>query len=352
MVSLLKFFTFASFLFLTACPLFDNQESERSKFLQETLNSYTLNKKEVLTSLDFFTESPHPLHSPRQKEVRDYIVSKLRDLKLNPIVQTFKVQTPNPNITNMLSASTVEKEGFNIHVRLNLVDKADCVIGLASHYDTKEMEGFSYVGANDGGSSTVLLLDLARYFLEKKKSLNLQCDVEMIWFDGEESILPGWNDGLHSHPAHIVDHTYGSRYFVDQLKPCECNSKHLCESGTYFVSLILLDMLGYKDLKLTLDSESHPVLRDVLLAGASFIGRKNLIDSRLLPIADDHISFKEKGIPVLDIIDFNHLHLWHTPLDLLETVSLDSLEVSGKLTLYVVLSLAHKPTLLDIELCK
>lgn len=285
------------------------------------------------------TETPHPFGSTRQFEVKNYLLTQIKDLKLTPKIQDFETQVPNKKRTSLLSPLTEIKQGYNVYASLDLVENPRCIVALASHYDTKDIEGISYVGANDSGSSSALLLDLGRHLLKLKKEFKFTCDVFLVWFDGEESVLPNWNDGL-KYELKLTDNTYGSRYFAKAVGECGENKN----SGLLFSGLILLDMVGYKDLQITLDKHSNTKLSKLLIEASSFIGHKHVIKTNYsMAIEDDHIPFQKKGVSVLNIIDFNHPHHWHTDLDLYETVSSNSLEISGKLALYVLLHLAKTP---------
>ena len=339
MVTVLRIFVFG--LCLASCGSFqcNSKRVATPKALEDTVNSFALDQEASQRSLLFMTESPHVFSSPRQGEVRDHILSRLRAMNLEGTVQNFSVETPRRKL-DLVSNPTETRYGSNVFVRLNLVENPQCLVALGSHYDTKDMESFPYLGANDSASSSILLLDLAR-FLSLTKVPNLKCDIVLIWFDGEEAVLANWNDGKNKHPAKIQDNTYGSRHFAKDLVPCACKGS-LCEKPR-FAGFVLLDMLGYHDLHITLDFHSSPKLRSLLVSASEFLNNKDVISENLQSIEDDHIPFKEKGVPVLNIIDFNHLALWHTEGDIADTVSMKSLEFSGKLALYVILNLASSP---------
>ncbi len=335
MVKILVLFVLA--YVVTSCESFLKEKPTPSKMIVETVHTYELQKEETEKSLRLLTESPHPMGSDRQIQVRDHLITRLKELNLIAKVQSFEVETPHKKAGDTLAPLTLRKNAFNVSVSLGLLEKPTCLVALASHYDTKDIEDFPYVGANDGGSSTVLLLDLTRFLLKNKEKLKVQCDVEVIWFDGEEAVLSDWNDGVNKHPSRIIDNTYGSRRYAQDLVPCSSTTRG------EFLGLLLLDMVGYADLQLTMDQNSDPYLRSLLLSANEFLN-KNLVNLRFSQaVADDHLPFKERGIATLNMIDFNHLAFWHTPLDRFDTVSMDSLESSGKLALYILLSMAANP---------
>lgn len=198
---------------------------------------------------------------------------------------------------------------------------------LGSHFDT--MPGIdNFQGANDSGSSTGVLLELARQMSESK----IVPDIGIIFafFDGEEGIagyIPG--DGLH-----------GSRYMARQL----------LETGDHkkIKAMILLDMVGDKDLKFTIPHNSSRTLIQETLKAAHAVGhRENFTLSRTI-ITDDHVPFLTIGIPAIDLIDFKYgsepglNDHWHTEADSLQNISKASLEITGNVTLQLLKQIAFE----------
>ncbi len=333
-----------SFIFAISYQWFIGSESTVN--IKKIVDSYHLEKELTKHSLEFLTESPHPMGSLRQEKVRDYILKRLQELNLDTHILPFTALTPNKQITQLFAPITASKAGYNIISKLKIYEKPTCIIALASHYDSKDISEFQFVGANDSASSSILLLDLASFLSQNKKHLNLKCNIHLLWFDGEEAVLPDWNDGL-THPARIVDHTYGSRQYAETLQACSCASGLQCLSEQNrevpFLALILLDMVGFHDLKLDRDKNSHPTLLHFLEEAASKLNLEELLHTTPKSLEDDHIPFKEKGLAVLDIIDFNHPEIWHTEHDRPETVSLPSLELVGKLALYILVKAGQNP---------
>ena len=102
---------------------------------------------------------------------------------------------------------------------------------------------------------------------------------------------------------------------------------------------ICLDMLGDKNLNITIPANTTPFLKDMALAAAKSIGASNKITVRDgIVVKDDHSAFLEIGYPAIDIIDFDFGSApglndwWHTPNDTLDKISTASLLVSGRLT--------------------
>jgi Zn-dependent M28 family amino/carboxypeptidase len=223
---------------------------------------------------------------------------------------------------------------------------------LASHVDTKAVPGAEYVGANDSGSSTAVLLQQLAY-LQKTAVAGgnpEHCAIAGVFFDGEEAVLPNWSDGETVHPAHIRDNTYGSRHAAGRLTRCAAGGHEgTCLpadlGGAPVVAMILMDMIGSPDLKISRDANSSPALVDLAAAGAAALGAPGAYDALPHGIEDDHMPYKVQGVPVLDLIDFNHLAYWHRPGDEPATISKESLELGARLGLYVAAAVAQNPAL-------
>jgi hypothetical protein len=174
------------------------------------------------------------------------------------------------------------------------------------------------------------------------------CDVLFVWFDGEEALLPEWNDGLLKHPARIQDNTYGSRHFASLLKPCTYQtSKAMClpaELGSLpLVSLTVLDMIGSPRIKLAKDTLSSPWMVDHLSKIVKKLNFNAILETIPKAIEDDHVPFVKKGISALDIIDFSNLTYWHTHGDDASKISYQSIEKAAKIGLSLSLDIAASP---------
>jgi Zn-dependent M28 family amino/carboxypeptidase len=197
-----------------------------------------------------------------------------------------------------------------------------------------------YVGANDSGSSSALLLQLAAFFQKGRKGL--LCDILFVWFDGEESTLDDWNRAERE-PYGQQDNTYGSRYFVSQLKVCgkdEKGKEQLCwreQLDKPIRELILLDMVGSPDLKISLDRLSSSNLIERLQSVVKNLGYEKHLDTNFTFVEDDHVPFRKAGISALDIIDFNNLDYWHKPGDEIKNLSFSSIEIAGQIAAKMVL---------------
>ena len=213
------------------------------------------------------------------------------------------------------------------NVRAVLPGARTGIIVLGTHYDTKVLpECPQFVGANDSGSSTGLVLEILRTL---GASTSWQgCTVEAWFFDGEECVQRyGPKDGLH-----------GSRHAVKVLTG---------EDRLQRVrAMVLLDMIGDRDLTLTLSRDTPPLLRRILLRAAERRGVRNRIRMyRHGTILDDHVPFQKAGVPAIDLIDFEFgpgNRYWHTEEDTLDKLSAESLEIVGNLCLDMLRALSPR----------
>lgn len=203
----------------------------------------------------------------------------------------------------------------------------DRIVILGAHYDLKAgIDRFS--GANDSGSGVGLLLALAHVLQGPNKGP----EVWLAFFDGEECLVSyGEHDGLH-----------GSRHLAGKL---------VAEGRAPRVrAFILADMIGDKDLTVTIPRNGDPALMSAVFTAASAAGVRESFSLLDHPVIDDHQPFLERGIPSIDLIDFQYgsaprfNDYWHTPHDTLDKLSADSLEVVGRVILRVLNSLADQST--------
>jgi Zn-dependent M28 family amino/carboxypeptidase len=184
--------------------------------------------------------------------------------------------------------------------------RADRIV-LASHFDTKLFREFRFVGASDGASSTAALLELARVL---KARPQLPFTIELLFLDGEEA-TGEWRD---------PDNTYGSRHYVEVAR----------KTGTLksLRALILLDMIGDRNLNIRREENSTPWLTDIVWGVARKLGHQAHFITESMAVEDDHLHFLKAGVPSLDIIDLDY-PAWHTAQDTLDAVSARSLQIVG-----------------------
>ena len=183
---------------------------------------------------------------------------------------------------------------------------------LVSHYDTKT--GVDCPGANDGASTSGLLVALAGVLYNHRTQND---NVMLIWTDGEECMNAYVED----------DGLWGSRHAAKSLK----------ESGVKVKAVICLDMLGDKDLHVSIPKNSSPALSKIAHAAAKKAGVSDKVSRIDLLVKDDHVPFLEVGFKAIDLIDFEYgsapglNDYWHTAKDTVDKISEESLFTAGKL---------------------
>ena len=249
---------------------------------------------------------PRPPGSEALQKCRQYLIGQLEGYGYQVERDSFEANTPyGPKQMVNLIARKKEASGKG-------------VVALASHYDTKYFEKFSFVGAVDGGSSTGLLLELARVLSTRKDNL----DYWFVFLDGEEAFIE-WS---------TFDGTYGSRHLARRWR----------DDGTVgkVRAMILLDMIGDKKLKILKEANSTPWLMDLVWESAKAAGLSDILASRPSAVEDDHLPFLDVRIPAADIIGVDDIgdfpSWWHTEGDTLDKVSASSLEKVGRLVLAVL----------------
>ena len=256
---------------------------------------------------------PRPPGSEALEKCRRYIVGQLESFGYRVEDDAFEPTTPYG-----------PKKMHNLIARRPSASPSARAIVLASHYDTKYFPSGVFVGANDAGSSTGLLLELARVLAESKGGL----EYWFVFLDGEEAFIE-WS---------TFDSTYGSRHLARRWK----------QDGTAarIQSLILLDMIGDRDLGLWKEGHSTPWLRDLVWETAREIGLGEILSAVEQPVEDDHLPFLDAGISCVDLIDLsyggpmNPHH--HQTSDTLDKISAESMEKVGRLVLAVLPKLERR----------
>jgi glutaminyl-peptide cyclotransferase len=240
---------------------------------------------------------PRVAGTPGAQQARDYIAKQLKAAGLEVREQAFEATTPlGPAKMVNLSATLPGKATGGRLI-------------IAGHYDTKRFKDITFVGANDGGSSAAFLIELARVL----KSRSNPMPIELLFLDGEEAVIEWQGE----------DHTYGSRYYVEAAK----------KDGSIGAirALILVDMVGDRDLRIQREPNSTPWLTDVIWSTAKKLKRPEFVDQELV-VEDDHIPFLKAGVPAVDIIDLDY-PAWHTAADTIDKVSAQSLQAVGDVLL-------------------
>jgi glutaminyl-peptide cyclotransferase len=197
--------------------------------------------------------------------------------------------------------------------------KSGQAIAISGHYDTKKMDNF--VGANDGGSSTGVLLELAAALQGATRT----DDVYLVFFDGEEA-LHEWTD---------TDSLYGSRHLAEKWTADGTNKR--------LKALINVDMTGDKNLRLIWDTNSAASVRKLVWDVADSLGYSSVFPRQGSSIADDHMPFINAGVRAVDLIDFDsQTTFWHTPQDTLDKLDPQSFDVIGAVVIKSIAELEQQ----------
>ncbi len=181
---------------------------------------------------------------------------------------------------------------------------------LGAHYDSRkyadhdpdpEKRDQPVPAANDGASGVAVLLELARVL--DPDALNRS--IWLVAFDAEDNgNIDGW------------DWIAGSRHFVEVLTEVP-------------QGMVLFDMIGDADQQIHYEYNSHTLMSKHIWQVADVLNYDTFIPTYRHSMLDDHIPFKEAGIPAVDLIDFDYPY-WHTTADTLDKVSIESLEAVGR----------------------
>src|SRR5881398_2341178 len=252
---------------------------------------------------------PRPSGSEAIEKSRHYIEDQLRRSGWQVKRQAFTDDTPRGKVQFVNLIAQFPDQG-----------NAAPLFLLCSHYDTKTFDTIKFVGANDAGSSTGLLLELARVLGQHP---NLAAKVELVFFDGEEA---------YDHFSE-TDGLYGSRYFARQLADAK--------TGKQFRGGILFDMVGDRSLDITLPTDSPVEMARDIFASAEALKLRNYFSYFDREMTDDHTPLNRIGIPTLDMIDFDFAW-WHTADDTIDKLSAQSLQVVGSVAAYYLSEFALK----------
>ena len=270
----------------------------------------------VRKQIDF---GPRPPDTPQLANTRAYITDELKSYGLNVYLDEFKAATPNG-----------EKKMANIVAEIP--GETKMVILITSHYDTKYYKDMQFLGANDPASSVATLLEIGRVLGSQKEKPKVT--YRLVFFDGEEAFCEGWDEcGSEGHP----DNTYGSRHYVSQLTA----RKEVENTG----AMILLDMMGYKNLELGRDPSSTRWLQDIIWQTGRELGYgKVFVDREEGVGGDDHESFIRAGVDAVDVIQLSSYPYWHKADDTVDKVSAQSMKIVGDTVLASLPRIAERVT--------
>src|SRR5216684_3638680 len=249
---------------------------------------------------------PRPSGSPALAHLQEYLLSELKSYGCNVETDDFSADTPvgRLQMKNLLVKIPGEKPG---------------VILLGTHYDTLLMENF--VGADDAGSSTAVMLELARLLCPQHGKYA----VWIAFFDGEEA-MRDWSD---------TDSRYGSRQMAARLS--------ISGEIKKIKAFLLADIVGGRKAQFLRESSSTPALVDLVWNTAAKLGYSSIFRNDATSAEDDHDSFLKRGVPAVDVIgDFVNNGYWHTAQDALDKISPRTLAIVGHVFLESVEQLQAK----------
>jgi glutaminyl-peptide cyclotransferase len=271
---------------------------------QPTLSAADFNGERALNDVRRAVAfGPRPAGSEASRRMQSWIVGELKAQGWEVVEDRFTARTPagDAEMTNVIAK------------RPGLTGRA---VAVSGHMDTKRFP-FRFVGANDGGSSTAVLLELARCLKDDR----FRNDIWLIFFDGEEAVRD-WTE---------TDSLYGSRHLAEKMAADSSLSRLL--------ALINVDMIGDRDLHILDEDGSTPALRRRLRSAAAKLGYSQHVETTPQAIEDDHMPFRRKGVNAIDLIDFDYgpnNAYWHKPEDTADKLSAESLKITGSLVVEMV----------------
>ncbi len=285
--------------FLCLLPVVATHAQERGKV--SGIATYDLTKQLLAVAPKRFNGSPG--HAAAERFIESHFEPEAKDHRLE--VDTFTATTP-AGLQTM----------HNIIVKFP--GKKDGIILLGSHYETNwPLRNINFVGANDGACTTALLIEIGEYFRAHPPQ---GYSVYLVFFDGEEAVQ-SWSS---------TDSTYGSRHLAAKWS----------QDGTlpHIKAFLNADMIGDKNLDIDLDGNSNAHLLELLKVAAKDTGHASDIAHDNTPIEDDTVPFAKRGVPVLDVIDFDYGPMdpatgdhafHHTEKDTIDKISPQSLQASA-----------------------
>lgn len=240
---------------------------------------------------------PRPSGSPAIAQTQDYILSELKSYGCTVDTDAFTADTPAGRVSmkNILVKIPGEKPG---------------IILLGTHYDTKRLDNF--VGADDGGSSTGVMLELARLLCTQHGKYA----VWIAFFDGEEAVRLEWED---------PDNCYGSREMAARMA--------ISGDLPKIKAFLLADIVGNHAPRFKREGYSTKWLVDLVWNVAKKLGYGNAFVDDSLEMQDDHQSFLKRNVSSVDVIAVfgpgTSVDYWHTPQDTLDKISARSLAMVG-----------------------
>ncbi len=240
---------------------------------------------------------PRYVGSDNHKKLERYIVDHLKGDQVED---------------DAFTANTVEGKFPMRNIIAKFPGSKDGIIVLLGHYDTVyPLRNSGFVGANDGGSSTGILLEYANQFRGKKRQ---GYSIWLVWTDGEEA-MRHWSD---------TDSVYGARHLAEKWE----------KDGTLkkIKALMVMDMIADADLDIARNTKGAAWLLDLIYNAAQREGYQSHFFTQQGAIEDDHVPFFDRGVPCADIIDLDYGYnnvFWHSPQDTMDKLSPKSMQIVG-----------------------
>lgn len=255
---------------------------------------------------------PRPLGSAAHKKVEDYIRGHLKADEVEDDVFTAETNVGKFPVHSIIAKFPGTKDG---------------IIIVASHYDTNyPLRNTAYVGANDGGSSSGLLLELANQLRTQSAGKPRNgYSVWLVWDDAEEAMKPDTEVDF------MTDSLYGITHLAEKWQADGTLKK--------VKAFLLADMIGDADLNIDRDLNSTPWLESVVYEAATRMGYQSHFYGRMNQVSDDHLPFMKRGVACADLIDFMYGYnnvFWHTPQDTVDKLSPKSLTIVGGVVLETI----------------
>ncbi len=243
---------------------------------------------------------PRPAGSDADRKLQAYILEQVRVSGAQVTEDAFTAKTPRGQIAMK-------------NILVKFPGKSGKAIAITGHFDTKYFPGRKFVGADDGGSSTGVLIELAKILAGQPRT----DDVYLVFFDGEEA-FGEWSD---------TDSLYGSRHLAERWSA----------DGTLrrIKALINVDMIGDKNLDIPQEMNSNAALRRLVWKTAADLKYQAYFVNQPINEDDDHMPFVKLGVPALDVIDVDYAP-WHTDEDTMDKLSAQSLEIVGSVMLEAI----------------
>ena len=269
--------------------------------------TYTLTRELLAVAPKRFYGSPG--HAAAEKFIKDHFAPEAAAGRLE---------------TDSFTASTPAGMQSLRNYIVKFPGKKDGLIVLGSHYETNyPLKDTAFVGANDGACTTALLIEIGEYLRTHPPT---GYSVYLVFFDGEEAVKE-WGPS---------DSLYGSRHLAAKWSQDGTISK--------IKGFVLADMIGDKNLDIDQDANSDPRMVDLLKQAAKETGHAGAISKDTTPMEDDTLPFHKRGVPVVDVIDYDYgphdnAHpdgYHHTPEDTIDKISAQSLQTSADIFMQMI----------------